>query len=197
MFKGKRVRYAFTGTMALVLLFGILAINPTTVRASGYQVCSTVGDEYCMNRDGGGTSNGTSIIVYDKNDPNNDFIFSPLLSYCGNGYVTVNPPCPNFGNTLLNGALDGAAIGEIGRAGKNQCLALGGKLQPCNADGTVQIFTYCYHSTIGCNESLVLNSYWTTHDKGERYVYISDTIGNLVNDGSTLARVLIMLGNPA
>jgi hypothetical protein len=66
MFKGKRVRYAFTGTMALVLLFGILAINPTTVRASGYQVCSTVGDEYCMNRDGGGTSNGTSIIVYDK-----------------------------------------------------------------------------------------------------------------------------------
>jgi hypothetical protein len=197
MFKGKHVRYAFTGTMALVPLFGILAVSPTAARAAGYQVCSIAGEQYCMSRDRGGTSNGTSIIVYHKNDPNNDFAFLPLSSYCGKGYVTVSPACPDFGNIQLNGALDGAAIGVLGRAGKNQCLALGGKLQPCNADGTVQIFTYCYRTTIGCNESLVLNVYWTRHDKGQRYVYISDTIGNLVNEGSTTERVLKMIGNPA
>lgn len=64
MFKWNRVRYAFTGAMALVPLFGILATSPTAAQAAGYQVCSIVGKQYCMSRDGGGSLNGTSIIVY-------------------------------------------------------------------------------------------------------------------------------------
>ena len=141
-----------------------------------------------MNRSEGGTSNGTSIIGYYKNDPNNDFAFLALPGYCGDGRVTLT--CPNLSNTNINANLDGSLIGEIGRAGKNQCLAIGGKLQPCSDDGTVQIFTYCGDTIPECTESLVVNSYWTTHDKGLRYVYISNTVGNLVNDGSTNEVVL-------
>jgi hypothetical protein len=190
MLKGWHVKCAIAAAATLALLPGTLALGQGTAQAQAptYQVCSTSGGQHCMSRDGGRTSNGTSIIAYHKNEANNDFTFLALPSECGHGKVTLS--CPNLGNAQLNGALDGALIGEIGRAGKNQCLAAGGKLQACNASGTVQIFSYCGDTIPECTESLAINVYWTNHDKALRYVNIPSNIGGLVNEGSTTGDVM-------
>jgi hypothetical protein len=63
-----------------------------------------------MNRNGGGTTEGTFIIGYSCGDSNNTFQFMDLSLMCGHGVVT--PTCP-FTDTSFDRSLDGSPIVAI------------------------------------------------------------------------------------
>jgi hypothetical protein len=149
----------------------------------------------CMNRAGGGTTAGTQVIGYPLNNENNDFVWVKLGSYCGAGVVTLS--CPKFGNSEINDLYNGAPIGEIASdTGNNLCLALNGLLESCSADGVVDVFPDCATLT-DCMDSAVLNDYWTTANKSQRWVNFQAAPGNkIIIDGSSaqyLTQIIIVV----
>lgn len=195
MFRANRIQHIATAVAALFLAFGILNLGPISAAHAAYtprdvsaggppewQVCDTTGGQLCMNRNRGGLSNGTLVIGWHEGDPNNDFQWVEIQGYCGSGHVTLT--CPSFGNSNINRQFDGAVIVNIYSHGK--CLALNSELQPCNADGTVDILTDCGGDPVTCGLSDVLNSYWTGKNRAERWVNFQNTLGTkIILDAST------------
>jgi hypothetical protein len=195
MFKVRRVTYAFAAVAALVLSIGLLTVSPAEAAPAAartasapaaappdYQICNSEGGQRCMNRNRGGLSNGTLVIAWYEGDPNDDFQWLELGTYCGGGHVTAS--CPSWGNSALNKMYNGSVIVENYSHGK--CLALNSELQPCNADGTVDVLTGCGGESVTCPFSDVLNSYWTGKDHAARWLNFQATLGTkiILNAGS-------------
>jgi hypothetical protein len=88
------------------------------------EVCDWLGSKsLCANRNAGGTTTGTYVIAWSAGDPNNDFYFGWLTAMCGNGYVTVNPPCPFSNRGTLNQRYVGAPIAQIVNFDTGLCVA--------------------------------------------------------------------------
>jgi hypothetical protein len=74
------------------------------------QVCDLqqyIGNTWCVNREGGGTGNGTDIISWYMDDPNNDFT-TANTNWCNQGRVTTT--CPFTVGSGLNNRYAGDPI---------------------------------------------------------------------------------------
>ena len=115
---------AFIATIAAAALGGGLAAA-VPANASSPPICAANGvfSNGCLNRQGGGTANGTHILGWHNNgDPNNDFGYIWLRTYCGLGYVTTI--CP-FNNSAFNQRYLGQKIYELAALNVNgKCVAL-------------------------------------------------------------------------
>lgn len=97
---------------------------PRAAQAPIAEVCDWMGSKsLCANRSGGGTLAGTFVIAWSAGDPNNDFYFGWLTAMCGNGFVTVSPPCPFSNRGTLNERYRGAPIVQIANFDTGLCVA--------------------------------------------------------------------------
>lgn len=79
--------------------------------APAVQISTNQGeDSLCMNRDGGGVSDGTYVIGYNCGNANNAFEFAQLSNVCNGGVVTST--CP-FTDIHLDANLIGQPIVKI------------------------------------------------------------------------------------
>jgi hypothetical protein len=187
----------------LLAAAGLASVQAVPARASApsVQVCAPNDDGgWCMNRDGGGTGQGTQVISWTLGDSNNEFTWFGLPDYCGGGHVT--PTCPAWGNTAVNRAHDGAAIGEIESVTAGLCLGLNGQLTGCGDEftgagagtGTIQVFTACGSVAGGaCGASPDLNSYWTGQHKEAEWVKVPLLAGQPIVMGTSGAPVLTLI----
>src|SRR5580692_11822434 len=115
---GRRVMRVLRRLLPVLLTAGIL-IGGMAVAAKAQppaQVSDNIagGNNLCMNRDGGGTAQGTKVIAYNCNNANNFFQYRQYDTMCGSGYVTANysndTGCP-FANFDLDVAYQGDGLG--------------------------------------------------------------------------------------
>jgi hypothetical protein len=95
---------------------GVLPPRPSQLTsAPQVQVCAP--NAFCLNRYHGGYSAGTPVIDWYFNDPNNDFTFEQLGSWCGGTGEVRNGEngmfCPFAYGSGLNARYDGDAIYEL------------------------------------------------------------------------------------
>jgi hypothetical protein len=112
-----------------------------------------------MNRNGGGTSDGTYIIGWHPNDPNNGFEWLKENARCGGA---VHFGCP-FNDPLLNQLYAGYAIVRAYSYDTNKCLRRGptdtgggirGALGGCNDFGHSYVLPGCLASDfINCSDN--------------------------------------------
>ena len=129
--------------IAAVIAAITLGIGLTTVpahAAATYELKDDNGSSsLCMNRAGGGTSDGTPVIAYNCGDNNNDFYFGYPAAMCGNGHVTET--CPFTVGSGLNAALYGDTIVIEQAYKENKCVGgntstdSSAKLEPCPNNG--------------------------------------------------------------
>jgi len=136
---------------------GVTAVNVIPAQASSPPICTTnAPSNGCMNRNMGGTSNGTLIIFwYNDGDANNDFIYVWLSNYCGLG--TVSTICP-FNDHSVDSRYFGDKIYELAAGNVN------GKCVAASSDWTYTILNGC-----GANG----------------YVFVRSSLGYLVSVGAT------------
>lgn len=116
----------------------------------GSAICTTgLSPNLCMNRAGGGTSNGTPIIGWHQDyDNNEDFAMNSLGSDCG-GWVHNGEnglTCPFAVGTGLNKRYDGDLIITLNSTATNKC-ATGDwpdgnlVLEPCSSSGVAYVLS--------------------------------------------------------
>jgi hypothetical protein len=139
--KPRKTALALAAAAAIAVTTGL---NAAPAFASSPPICSTNGvySNSCLNRDGGGTRAGTPIIAwYNNGDPNNDFAYVWLTTYCGFGQVSTI--CP-FSNHSYDQRYFGDRIYELAAVNVpgNMCVAEGDYyinviLNTCGSDGYV------------------------------------------------------------
>ena len=144
----RKAALALVSVVAIVMPTGLNATptfaSSTPALASSPPICSTNGvySTSCLNRKGGGTGNGTAIIAWHNDgDPNNDFAYNWLTTYCGVGQVSEI--CP-FSNHSYDQRYFGDRIYELAavNVSGNECVAEGDDyinaiLNTCGSDGYV------------------------------------------------------------
>jgi hypothetical protein len=121
-------RRLILGLSAVILALGITTVAAPKAFAVGapVEICNNASNLIvCMNRNGGGTVNGTRVIGWHPNDPNNDFEWLHENSRCG-GAVTAT--CP-FLDPSLNQLYFGDAIVRAHDYNHDKCLVSGGRDQ--------------------------------------------------------------------
>lgn len=140
----------------LTLTIGGVTLTATTIPAKasvGAAICTYPSGSACMNRNGGGTANGTKVIQWHNDlDNNEDFLYTNLTSWCSGGHVTST--CPFTVGSGLNSRFEGDQIVSIysTHAGKcigadgtwtlailNGCVPNGGAFVKSNTNGTFLI----------------------------------------------------------
>jgi hypothetical protein len=119
----------------------VTALTAMPAQASTASICTTnAPSNGCMNRDGGGTGNGTPIIFWHNDgDANNNFAEVWLSNYCGLG--TVSQICP-FNDHSVGSRYFGAKIYELAAGNvSGKCVAASSgwnvQLWPCGNTGYV------------------------------------------------------------
>ena len=150
-------------------------LNAAPAFASSPPICSTNGvySNSCLNRAGGGTGAGTHIIAwYNNGDPNNDFVYIPLSTYCGVGQVSTI--CP-FRNQSYDQRYFGDRIYELAapNVSGNKCVAadstwVNAILNNCGSNGYVFV-----RSALG-----YLVNVGATNNTGNIMWMYTNTIGN-------------------
>lgn len=153
----------------LVTCLGVIAIPANA--APTFEVCTATSTPLCLNRNGGGTGVGTSVIGYTIHDKNNDFFFLQLSAMCNHGYVSESPACPFTNGGGLNTRYRGKSIVEIVASNtNNMCVADNGTgsgfaaLEKCPDNngqngGTGTVFVLAQNG----NPTYVVNKYWTNY----------------------------------
>lgn len=156
----------------------------------------------CMNRQGGSTAGGTHILAWTQGDPNNDFEWKQLASWCNNGHVEVYPGggCPFAIGSGLNSLYNGALIVQEENSNSTplRCAANGNsyggyeraQLQNCGSNGYVWILGDC-NDINTCNESnQVISLFWTNQTVNHATIQCEafDAKGQqiIMNDGCEL-----------
>lgn len=138
------------------------------------EICTANGgSSLCMNRKGGGRTDGTSVIGYSAGDNNNDFEYIRLSGKCNNGQVEVfaGGGCPFPSGSGLNSKYNGWYINAIESiSDTNFCVGTqenssGGILTPCpdvngNGGGWGTVMVTCPAQT-SCP---LVNYHWTVAD---------------------------------
>jgi hypothetical protein len=115
---------------ALALISGGVTLAATAIATPakanvGAAICTSPSASACMNRNGGGSANGTKIIEWHNDlDNNEDFIFANLTSWCNGGHVT--PICPFTVGSGLNTRYQGDQIVSIYSTGTGKCIGADG-----------------------------------------------------------------------
>lgn len=160
--------------IGLVVGLGVTFAGPAHAQAPQVQLCNTGNDNNtCMNKQGGGNNDGTHVIEYNVNDPNNTFEFTLETSWCSGGKVEIygGGGCPFAVGSGLNSRFDGAPIvTEFNYDWPDSCVANGNSgggytytvLQNCGATGDIYILGTCF-AWPNCNwpENNVINFYFT------------------------------------
>jgi hypothetical protein len=170
----RRLLLAIAASIVLVIGLGMTTI-PAKAQPT-FQICNDRGAQsLCLNRLGGGTRPGTSIIGWSAGDNNNGFAFISLSGMCNHGRVSSFLQCPFTPNRGLNDRYDGASIVAIQwtKPGSGLCVADSGIgsgsaiLDRCpdiygngGANGT--IFTLSQSG----NPTYVVNRYWSNNIGG-------------------------------
>jgi hypothetical protein len=170
-------------------IIGLAAVTAITVAAAitapgravataapPIEICTAEGSHsLCLNRNGGGTTAGTSVIGWSEGDSNNYFDYVWLNGACNHGYVSAVLECPFTPNRGLNARYDGAAIVEIHALGNvGLCVADSGTgsgaavLGTCpdfdgngGSNGTIFILSDVHSFTSPQPTSYVVNRYWS------------------------------------
>lgn len=108
-------------TILVPLVSAVLLTIGLASPAFANQYTQTVNlNDQAMNRNGGGTADGTSIIAYHPNDPNDDSAFVLLDFYCNNGHVEAG--CPFSSASGLDTVLEGDQIVMQWSPRTNKCV---------------------------------------------------------------------------
>lgn len=160
--------------LAVVLsAIGLSVLGTGTARASTpppVQICNS-SQTLCLNRQGGGTAGGTHVIQWGLGDPNNDFNFVGLGTWCKGGHVEIyaGGGCPFAIGSGLNSYYDGALIVEELNNTSNLCVANGysyngyerAQLQSCGSNGYVWIIGNCNEINTCQVAGPVISLFWT------------------------------------
>lgn len=146
----RRSRFAVIMTAILLPLggFGLLAL-PAAQANTTFAMCTQgLSPNVCINRAGGGTSDGTPIIGYTKDfDNNEDFSLSSLSTDCDgsvhNGEDGLT--CPFDAGTGLNARYDGRPIYTLYSSSTNKCAVAATSillsLDPCSDAGVAFVLS--------------------------------------------------------
>jgi len=156
------------------------------------EICQTDRGMLCLNRDHGGTTEGTEVIGYYQGNENNSFALLPLSQACGDGHVHSALNCPNFGPSEVTASVDGAILVALYDYRTGLCLAAGGQLWTCptiqgfdgdgGKHGMVFAASNCGQYTT-CSVTSYLNAYWSQVNAGARWMEIPILAGERVNLG--------------
>ena len=129
---------------AAFLAAGLSAAGTVAARTAdvspAVEICNNNGSSsLCMNRKGGGRTDGTSVIGYSAGNVNNDFEYIRLSGKCNNGQVEVLPGggCPFPSGSGLNSKYNGWYINAVESiSDTNYCVgsqenSSGAILTPC------------------------------------------------------------------
>jgi len=137
-------------TAILLAVSGMIAAGGTAQANTSQATCNNNNPDFCMNRNGGGTGNGTHIIGWTEDlDNNEDIILVPISGFvCGkygtvqngqNGDGCLGPFTPGSG---LNARYQGVQLYKLNRHGTGSCVIpdssqVGAVLGGCTANGYV------------------------------------------------------------
>lgn len=168
-----RLLLAIAASAVLVISLGMTAI-PARAQPT-FEICNARGSSsLCLNRLGGGTRPGTTIIGYSAGDNNNGFVFIALSGMCNGGVVSAAMECPFTPNKGLNSRYNGRSIVKIQTEGTlGLCVGDSGTgsgssvLDACpddngngGANGTIFILAQ------GSAPTYVVNRYWSDNLAG-------------------------------
>ncbi|HSW79520.1 MAG TPA: hypothetical protein VLG47_01965 [Candidatus Saccharimonadales bacterium] len=179
--RSRLLRAGLTVVFVLALgVAGVLSSGTKVVHANvGRAVClSDGGNKYgplCLNRNGGGTGLGTSVIGWTKDFDNNEDFYFQQINMCDHGYVSST--CPFAVGSGFNTRYLGDEIDQIRSTTSGKCVgndvqhnaAFFGALETCNdpntgtggGDGTIFI-----HNIAGGGGTInyVENRYWSNYN---------------------------------
>jgi hypothetical protein len=158
--------FYLTIAVGLMAFFGVSFTAAVPATASVPTItCNYLNPILCLNRSGGGITNGTHVLGYTRSfsDNNEDFQFDILSNFCDAGHVSNSKECPFTPGGGLNREYNGDPIYQLNSYSTGSCVATsasgGGILGTCQndsgkggSDGTIFVLS---------TESYLVNLYWS------------------------------------